>query len=165
MNPSAPPYVDRNWPPALKDSGAWPLASLRRSFLNGSLTRLLDPDTILRTKVVEFVGRGDFGLASGQKGDGTYERVWFQELTAPDAVCFELGFFLLTKHKAQALKAGIQLRPASGPTPQPAPRLIRVRHPSPVRSLDRVLKGGRSGLLVPSRPKYGIAWGQRFFRS
>lgn len=27
-------YIERNWPPALKDSGAWPLASLRQSFLN-----------------------------------------------------------------------------------------------------------------------------------
>ena len=57
-------YIERNWPPALKESGAWPLASLRQSFLNGSLTRLLDPDTILRGKIVEFVSRGDFGLAS-----------------------------------------------------------------------------------------------------
>ncbi|MFQ5849842.1 MAG: DUF499 domain-containing protein, partial [Candidatus Binatia bacterium] len=35
-------YLDRNWPPALKESGAWPLSSLRQSFLNGSLTRLVD---------------------------------------------------------------------------------------------------------------------------
>ncbi len=40
-------YLDRNWPPALKASGAWPLASLRQSFLNGSLTRLVDPDAVL----------------------------------------------------------------------------------------------------------------------
>lgn len=40
-------YIERNWPPALKDSGAWPLASLRQSFLNGSLTRLVDPDATL----------------------------------------------------------------------------------------------------------------------
>ena len=60
-------YIERNWPPALKESGAWPLASLRQSFLNGSLTRLVDPDAVLRSKIVEFVGRGDFGLASGQK--------------------------------------------------------------------------------------------------
>ncbi len=43
-------YLERNWPPALKESGAWPLASLRQSFLNGSLTRLLDPDAILRAR-------------------------------------------------------------------------------------------------------------------
>jgi hypothetical protein len=68
-------YIERNWPPALKQSCAWPLASLRQSFLNGSLTRLLDPDTILRNKITEFVSKGDFGLSSGQKPDGTYDRV------------------------------------------------------------------------------------------
>jgi hypothetical protein len=113
-------YIDRNWPPALKESGAWPLASLRQSFLNGSLTRLLDPDTILRGKIVEFIGRGDFGLASGQKPDGTYERVWFQEPVTTDEVAFESGVFLLTKAKAQALKAGVPT-PAPGPEPQPSP--------------------------------------------
>jgi hypothetical protein len=113
-------YIERNWPPALKESGAWPLASLRQSFLNGSLTRLLDPDTTLRGKIVEFVGRGDFGLASGQKGDGTYERVWFQEPVTADEVAFESGVFLLTKTKAQALKAGVPT-PTPGPQPQPGP--------------------------------------------
>ena len=49
-------YISRNWPPAFKDSGAWPLGSLRQSFLNGALTRLLDPDRVLRAKIVEFVG-------------------------------------------------------------------------------------------------------------
>ncbi|MCX7933838.1 MAG: AAA family ATPase, partial [Planctomycetota bacterium] len=99
-------YLERNWPPALKESGAWPLASLRQSFLNGSLTRLLDPDSTLRGKIVEFVNRGDFGLASGQKPDGSYERVWLGELIAPEEVAFEAGVFLLTKAKAQALKSG-----------------------------------------------------------
>jgi hypothetical protein len=46
-------YIERNWPPALMESAAWPLASLRQSFLNGSLTRLVDPDAILRGKIVE----------------------------------------------------------------------------------------------------------------
>ncbi len=113
-------YIDRNWPPALKESGAWPLASLRQSFLNGSLTRLLDPDTTLRGKIVEFVGRGDFGLASGQKPDGTFERVWFEEPVTADEVAFESGVFMLTKAKAQALKAGAPV-PAPGPEPQPGP--------------------------------------------
>jgi len=97
-------YIDRNWPPAFKDIGAWPLASLRQSFLNGTLTRLLDPDTVLRGKIVEFVGRGDFGLASGPKPDGTYERVWFDEPVPADEVAFEPGVFLLKKDKAAALK-------------------------------------------------------------
>jgi hypothetical protein len=122
-------YIDRNWPPAFKDSGAWPLASLRQSFLNGSLTRLLDPDTTLRGKIVEFVGKGDFGLASGQRTDGRYERVWFQEPVPADEVAFESGVFLLTKARAQALKAGVvapipgpePVRSLSGPEPGPEP--------------------------------------------
>lgn len=119
-------YIERNWPPALKGSGAWPLASLRQSFLNGSLTRLLDPDTILRGKIVEFVSRGDFGLASGQKSDGSYDRVWLGELIGTDEVAFESGVFLLTKAKAQALKGGARPVPTPGPgtpaPPQPEPQ-------------------------------------------
>ena len=34
-------YLDRHWPPAFKETGAWPLTGLRQSFLNGSLTRLI----------------------------------------------------------------------------------------------------------------------------
>jgi len=97
-------YIERNWPPALKGSGTWPLASLRQSFLNGSLTRLLDPDTTLRGKIVEFVSKGDFGLASGQKPDGTYERVWFNEPLGTEEVTFESGVFLLLKSRAKLMK-------------------------------------------------------------
>jgi hypothetical protein len=114
-------YIERNWPPALKASGAWPLASLRQSFLNGSLTRLLDPDATLRSKIVEFVGRGDFGLAYGQKKQtGGYERVLFEESIDPAEVEYVPTVFLLTKAKAQALKAGVPT-PAPGPEPQPGP--------------------------------------------
>ncbi|HLG15863.1 MAG TPA: DUF499 domain-containing protein [Blastocatellia bacterium] len=99
-------YIDRHWPPALKDSGAWPLTSLRQSFLNGALTRLVDPDVVLRGKIVEFVGRGDFGLASGSMPDGSYQRLWFGELIAPDEVAFESDVYLLTKAKAESLRSG-----------------------------------------------------------
>jgi hypothetical protein len=68
-------YLERHWPPALKESGAWPLVSLRQSFLNGALTRLMDPDVVLRSKLVEFIERGAFGLVSGTKPEGTYDRV------------------------------------------------------------------------------------------
>jgi hypothetical protein len=97
-------YLDRNWPPALKDSGAWPLTSLRQSFLNGALTRLPDPDATLRKKIVEFVGKGDFGLASGPAMGGGYQRVWFQEWVEPDEISFEPNVFLLSRSKAQTLK-------------------------------------------------------------
>jgi hypothetical protein len=108
-------YIDRNWPPALKESGAWPLASLRQSFLNGSLTRLVDPDSVLRGKISEFVGRGDFGLASGQRADGSFERVWFDELLPLDEVAFDAGVFLVRKAIASGLKRGEAAVPPVAP--------------------------------------------------
>jgi hypothetical protein len=126
-------YIERNWPPALKESGAWPLASLRQSFLNGSLTRLLDPDTILRSRIVDSVVKGDFGLASGQKPNGGYERLWFGELIAPDEVAFDHGVFLLLKAKAKALKASSELLPEREPIPgeKPGPKPEPGQEPSP----------------------------------
>jgi hypothetical protein len=112
-------YIERNWPPALEESGAWPLASLRQSFLNGSLTRLVDPDAILKGKIVEFVSRGDFGLASGKTADGRYARLWFQQLIPPDEVAFEPNVFLLRKTVAEMLTTGVSAPapPPSGPIP------------------------------------------------
>lgn len=114
-------YIERNWPPALKESGAWPLSSLRQSFLNGSLTRLIDPDTILRNKIVDFVSRGDFGLASGKKAEGGYDRVVFNEFTDPADVIFESGVYLLLKSKAMELKASSEMPPSPEPEPAPSP--------------------------------------------
>lgn len=123
-------YIDRNWPPALKESGAWPLKSLRQSFLNGSLTRLIDPDIVLKAKIIEFVRRGDFGLASGKNPDGTYERFWFQEEVSPEEVAFEAEVFLLRKSTADAVKAARSVigvptpSPESEPTPEPVPPVL-----------------------------------------
>jgi hypothetical protein len=111
-------YLDRNWPPALKESGAWPLSSLRQSFLNGSLTRLLDPDAVLKAKIVEFVGKGEFGLASGSKSDGTFDREWFEELVSPDEINFDANVFLITKAKAKALRFQV----TNGPTFEDVPK-------------------------------------------
>ncbi|MBI5169750.1 MAG: ATP-binding protein [Candidatus Eisenbacteria bacterium] len=151
-------YIERNWPPALKTDGAWPLAGLRQSFLNGALTRLIDPDAVLRAKVVEFVARGDFGLASGGKPDGTYERVWFTEPVAADEVSFEQGVYLLRKSAAERLKSGPAPEPipvpptpdspspAPGPGPAPFPdpapapstRLVRLSGTIPAESWNRL---------------------------
>jgi len=122
-------YIERNWPDPFKQTGAWPLPSLRQSFLNGSLTRLVDPDAILKTKIVQFVIGGDFGLASGQKPDGTYERVWFQELVPADEVAFEPGVFLLRKATPESLKAGRS--PAPPEASEPAPRSVEGPSPAP----------------------------------
>jgi len=119
-------YLDRRWPPAFKDTGAWPLVSLRQAFLTGALDRLLDPDAYLRGKIPEFVERGDFGLAFGQQPDGTYERVWYKELLPPDEVAFESDVYLLKKAKAQELESSVKPPPLPepppiGPMPQPQP--------------------------------------------
>lgn len=119
-------YLDRNWPPALKESGAWPLQGLRKGFLDGSLTRLLDPDKVLRAKVAEFVQKGDMGLASGPQPGGGYQQVWFGETVPPEEIAFEPGVFLLTKAKAQQLKAKPVPVPdappaTGGSAPAPAP--------------------------------------------
>lgn len=114
-------YIGRNWPPAFKDSGAWPLSSLRQTFLNGALTRLLDPDRVLRTKIVEFVGAGEFGVASGPQPDGMYERVWFKELIPPEEVEFESAVLLVKKDKAAALKKPPKAKPDEPKHPDEPP--------------------------------------------
>jgi hypothetical protein len=98
-------YVDRKWPPALLASGAWPLSGLRQSFLDGSLTRLLDPDHLLQSRIVEWVEQGEFGLASGARPDGLYGRVWYQQLVPPEEVTFDADIYLLKKATASALQS------------------------------------------------------------
>ena len=130
-------YIDRNWPPAFKDTGAWPLTSLRQSFLDGSLTRLIDPDTILQRQIVEFVARGDFGLASGVKKDGSFERLWFAEQINTEEVAFEADVFLLIRSKAQDLKttsedtSGPPQETEPGPEPKIEPETETEPKPDP----------------------------------
>ena len=128
-------YIDRNWPPAFRSAGAWPLLSLRQSFLDGSLTRLIDPETILKRQISEFVSNGDFGLASNDKGDGTYGLLWYADPTPLEEVAFEPRVFLLTKKKAEELKAtseGTQeQRPGPTPVPEPQPRPQPESEPTP----------------------------------
>lgn len=97
-------YIERKWPPAFKGSGAWPLSGLRQAFLNGSLTRLLDADTVLKAKIVESVQKGDFGLASEQRAVGGYSRIWFKEPISADEVVFDGQTYLLLSAVAQTLK-------------------------------------------------------------
>ena len=119
-------YIERNWPPAFKDTGAWHLRGLRQNFLDGSLTRLLDPDSVLKQRLVEFVETGEFGLASGQEGQGNFTRVWYQERLSADDVTFDSGTFLLTKAKAEQIRA-----PQVEPTPEPDPIWNEPSPPQP----------------------------------
>ena len=124
-------YIDRHWPAVFKDSGAWPLTSLRQNFLNGALTRLIDPDAILRQKVVEFVAKGEFGLASGAK-DGGFKRLWYEEAVEAEEVVFEENVFLVTRAQAKTLKAAPEEPPQ--PKPEPAPRPEPAPQPAPAPS-------------------------------
>ena len=120
-------YLDRHWPPAFKEIGAWPLISLRQSFLNGSLTRLIDPDAVLRRKIVEFIENGSFGLASGATTDGRYERLWHLEPVGAEEIVFEPNVFLLTKARSEELRA-----PESPePRPEPEPDTTSRAEPDP----------------------------------
>ena len=110
-------YLERNWPPDLRADGAWPLVSLRQSFLDGSLTRLVDPDAVLRGKIVEFVAKGDFGLGSGRRADGRFERASFRETVPPEDVMFEANAYLLTRGLAERLKAPPAPQPEQPPGP------------------------------------------------
>ena len=112
-------YIDRHWPPAFKETGAWPLTSLRQSFLNGALTRLVDPDAVLRRKIVELVESGAFGLASGATTDGRYDRLWYAEPVGAEEVAFEPSVFLLTRARSEELRA--PPIPEPGPESQAAP--------------------------------------------
>lgn len=80
---------------------------------------------------MEFVTRGDFGLASGKKVDGTYERIWFQEMIAPDEVAFDPGVFLLRKGAAEALRAGKPAILTPSPEPEPGPVSQPIPEPGP----------------------------------
>ena len=125
-------HIGRNWPTVFQDTGAWPLNSLRQSFLSGSLTRLPDPDSVLRERIPEFVQMGEFGLASGEIAGGGYERIWYGEAVPVEEVAFENGVFLLTKAKAEELLyAPAPVDPLTIDPPQPSPGRDDHGEPSP----------------------------------
>ncbi len=88
-----------------------------------------DRNFTLKGKIVEFVGKGDFGLSSGSKSDGSYERVWFEELLSPDEVSFEANVFLLAKGKAKALKNQTKSEPVTEPEPKPDEKEPTITQP------------------------------------
>ena len=136
-------YIERHWPPALKGSGTWPLSSLRQSFLNGSLTRLLDPDRVLRQKIAEFVENGDFGLASGEAGQEQFTRKWYCEKPPADEVNFDSGTFLITRAKAEQLSAPKQKE--ADPEPQPNEPHVPTPDPAPTPP------GGQQAMPIPQK--------------
>ena len=103
-------------------------------------------DKILCRQIVGFVERGEFGLASGLNPDGTYQRVWYNELVASENVTFDTGMFLLTKAKAEVLTGGVQT--SSGDHVGLDPVLV----PEPVTKVEKPLDAPTD---VVSTPKVG----------
>ncbi len=54
-------YIERNWPPALKESGTWPLVSLKAAFFQGYFTRLERAEDALRATISRAVESGTLG--------------------------------------------------------------------------------------------------------
>ncbi len=135
---------------------ACPLISLRQSFLNDALTRLLDPDIVLREKIAEFVHKGEFGLASGEKTNGEYERIWHAETTPAEEILFENGVFLLTQAKAEKLRnptagAGAGYAHHHAPdTNRPKSQTVTHRHDAP-----RILEPGRNQAAAQAARRRG----------
>ena len=133
-------YIDRRWPEPFKETGAWPLSSLRQAFLTGAMERLVDVDSYLKAKVPEFVSRGDFGLASGQQPGGTYTRVWFNEGLPVDEGFgaagdgHELRFDLVANLRPRALQQRALHMPQGRP---PRPHEMLVALAGVVEDVDR----------------------------
>ncbi len=110
-------YIERNWPPALKESGTWPLASLKAAFFQGYFTRLEKAEDALRQTISRAVSQGTLGLACG-KDANQFDRVWFKEAVELPDITFDYETYLLTVKKAKALKeAGAEPPTGKPPTP------------------------------------------------
>lgn len=81
---------------------------------------VLDPDATLRDRIVRFVEQGDFGLASGSRADGDYDRVWYKTPVDAEEVAFETDVYLLTPTRAEALQPKLEPKPTP-PIPPPTP--------------------------------------------
>ena len=112
-------YLERSWPEAFKDKGAWPLKSLRQSFLDGSLTRLADPDAVLKSKIHDFVYKGDAGLISTSSADGSGYHLWFKEDIDPSEIMFVSEVSLVMAKKVDLYKP----KDEHGPQPDPDGRV------------------------------------------
>jgi hypothetical protein len=95
------------------------------------------------------VGRGDFGLASGQRPGGDYERIWWNELLPPDEITFEGNVFLLTKARAKALKATPEPAGVGVDTGQGTP--VAVVEPETERGSEDVEKKPGGAVSAPTR--------------
>lgn len=88
----------------------------------------------MRAKIIDFVEKGEFGLASGRQPDGDYTRLWFQEMVSSDEITFDSDVYLIRKFKGAELKMKIQRGKSVAETPpvdQPplAPEVLGGKDP------------------------------------
>jgi len=118
-------YIKRHWPPALKESGAWPLASLKAAFFQGNFTRLEKAEDALKQMLLGAVQRGELGLGVG--GDPSrLERIWFKELIDPAEIKFDHETYVLLKLRAEYEKAQVEIpvKPKEAEEEKPDDRII-----------------------------------------
>ncbi len=122
--------------------------------MNGTLTRLIDPDRVLKTRIVEFVAKGEFGLASGLDPAGAgFRRVWFREDIDSADVAFEADVYLLAAAVATKLKTP-EVVPTPGSEPSPpvvpeAPQGPSEPAETPVSNLPALISV--SGTIPPEQ--------------
>jgi hypothetical protein len=145
-------YIERNWPPAFKESGAWPLESLKAAFFQGQFTRLENADEALRTTILRSVGQGLLGLASG-KDPARFDRVWSKETVEPADITFDYDTYLLTAAKAKALK----LAPAQ-PVPPVTPPGETTGRPQPPTPEQQAGAGTGPSQPTPVPKITSVAW-------
>jgi len=136
-------YVERNWPEAFKEKGAWPLASLLAAFFQGRLTRLEKPDQSLKQMIVRAVRQGIFGVGSS-KDETKMQRVWFKEDLDPIEIIFDYETFLLLPTRAEAEKTG---ETPPGPTP-PGSQPPGPTPPTPLGPQPPIFPVGKEAVVL-----------------
>lgn len=121
-------YIERNWPPALKESGIWPLAGLKAAFFQGQFTRLEKADDALRQTLIRAVGEGLLGMACG-KDAAQFDHVWFKETVEAADITFDYDTYILTAKKAKVLKEAAAVPPSSKSTPPTTPVPLVLEQP------------------------------------
>ena len=113
-------YLERRWPPAFKDTGAWPLVSLRQAFLTGGLGAPARPGRL--------PDRQDPRVCRARRLRPRLRRAarWQPTSTCgstsscrPARSCSRKDVFLLQKAKAEALKKQETVPPPTPPVKPP----------------------------------------------
>jgi len=96
----------------------------------------------LREKIPELVARGELGFAAGERPEGGFNRLWFNETLPPEEIEFVYDAFVVRKDRARALRAS-----AGASSAAPVQTTLPEASPMPV---PFGLISPDSGLPLPS---------------